>query len=301
MNAIEIKNLKKSYGKTLAVKGISFNIRKNEILGLLGPNGAGKTTIIKILAGVLTKDSGKIKILGKDPDKEKEFVANRMNVASPDSELTGIMTVYQNLKVYGKLYGVKNIKERIDYLLDLFEIKDLKHQKLKHLSKGQSTRVLLCKGIINNPEVLLLDECTLGLDPHIAYKTRKIIKELNATILFTSHNMHEVEWLCDRIAFMDKGKILKIGTVSSLKKLIKTEKVKMKFDKSEGLANFFKKLDIKILSLKGDTVVFEIDYKKHKLQDLIEKITKQGFKINDIIIKKASLEDIFIKVAKREL
>ena len=212
---IEVKNLRKSYGKTEALKGISFEIKQGEIFGLLGPNGAGKTTAIDILAGLLTKDSGDVKILGNDP----EYAKQQMNIVSSFSWLTGIMSVYENLKVYGMLYGVKDLDNKINELINSFEISNLKKVRYHKLSAGQQTRVNLCKGLINNPKVLLLDECTVGLDPHLADKTRKIIKSLkkSTTILFTSHNMQEVEQLCDRIAFLQQGRIVWTGTSKILK------------------------------------------------------------------------------------
>lgn len=218
-SVIEVKNLKKSYGNTEALKGISFDVKQGEIFGLLGPNGAGKTTAIDILAGLLTRDSGQVKILNKEVDEVKQ----EMNIVSTYTWLTGIMSVYQNLKVYGKLYCVKDLDTRINYLVDLFEILDLKNKQYQSLSAGQQTRINLCKGLINNPKVLLLDECTAGLDPNVADKTRRIIKNLkiNTTILLTSHNMFEVEHLCDRIAFLQQGKIIWIGTSSKLMKMHK--------------------------------------------------------------------------------
>lgn len=229
MPAIEVKNLTKRYGETIALNGISFDVKEGEIFGLLGPNGAGKTTAIDILAGVLTKDSGDIKILNKSPQEAKE----EMNIVSSYVWLTGIMSVYENLKVYGMIYGVKEIENRIKHLLHIFGIFNLRDKPYRTLSAGQQTKVNLCKGLINNPKVLLLDECTVGLDPDAADKTRKIIKKIknNTTILFTSHNMFEIEELCDRIAFLQKGKIIWIGTTEKFKKLHKKKTLEEAFIK----------------------------------------------------------------------
>ncbi|MEK6984449.1 MAG: ABC transporter ATP-binding protein [Nanoarchaeota archaeon] len=226
---IEVKNLKKSYGKTEALRGISFNVQKGEIFGLLGPNGAGKTTAIDILAGLLIKDSGEVKIFGKEPEEAKQ----ETNIVSSLSWLTGIMSVYENLKVYGMLYGVSNLDHKINELMNLFEIANLKNVRYHRLSAGQQTRVNLCKGLINHPKVLLLDECTVGLDPHLADKTRKIIKSLkkDTAILFTSHNMHEIEQLCDRIAFLQQGKIIWTGTSKKLKEIHKKKTLEEVFIK----------------------------------------------------------------------
>ena len=226
---IEVKNLKKSYGKTEALRGISFDVKQGEIFGLLGPNGAGKTTAIDILAGLLTKDSGEVRILGKVPEE----IRQEMNIVSSYSWLSGIMSVYENLKVYGILYGVEDLDNKINKLMNLFEISNLKKIRYHRLSAGQQTRVNLCKGLINNPKVLLLDECTVGLDPHLADKTRKIIKSLkkDTAILFTSHNMQEVEQLCDRIAFLQQGKIVWTGTSKKLKEIHKKKTLEEVFIK----------------------------------------------------------------------
>ena len=228
-SVIEVKNLKKSYGKTEALRGISFDVKQGEIFGLLGPNGAGKTTAIDILAGLLIKDSGDVEILGQEPKEAKQ----EMNIVSSLSWLTGIMSVYENLKVYGMLYGVGDLDYKINELISLFEIANLKKVRYHRLSTGQQTRVNLCKGLINNPKVLLLDECTVGLDPHLADKTRKIIKSLrkNTTMLFTSHNMQEVEQLCDRIAFLQQGKIIWTGTSKKLKEIHKKKTLEEVFIK----------------------------------------------------------------------
>ena len=229
MPAIEVKNLTKKYGETVALSGISFNVEEGEIFGLLGPNGAGKTTAIDIIAGLLIKDSGEVKILDKEPEEAKQD----MNVVSSYTWLTGIMSVYENLKVYGILYGVKDPEKRINFLLDLFEILDLKNKQYQKLSAGQQTRVNLCKGLINNPKVLLLDECTSGLDANLADKTRKIIKNLKqkTAILFTSHNMFEVEQLCDRIAILQAGKIIWTGSSKKLKQIHKKKTLEEVFIK----------------------------------------------------------------------
>lgn len=300
--AIKVSGLKKSYGKVRALKGVSFKIKKGEIFGFLGPNGAGKSTTINILAGLLNKDSGSIKIFGKDIESVKQY----MNIANAYSNLTGILTVNQNLKVFGRLYNVKEIQKRIDTLLKEFEIEDLKDRRVQDLSSGQSTRVNLCKGLINSPKILLLDECTVGLDPIIAEKTRQIIKQFNkknkTSILFTSHIMHEVEELCDRVAFISKGKILTIGTPSTLRRLIKKQTVDIKFFKhAEPIADFLKSFNINIIYLKKNRIIFEMDNASKKIQNIMELLIKKGFKIKDIHIRKPNLVDVFVKIAKGEI
>ena len=165
MNYIEVRNLVKTFWerkkKVVAVNDISFNVKKGEIFGLLGPNGAGKSTTINILTGLLEKDSGDVKILGYAPESNWEYVKNNSNVATAYFPLSDILTVRQNLKVYAKLYGVKNHEKRIDELLRIFEIENKSGRKFITLSSGEKTRVVLCKGLINSPKVLFLDECTV--------------------------------------------------------------------------------------------------------------------------------------------
>ncbi|MFC1800958.1 ABC transporter ATP-binding protein [Nanoarchaeota archaeon] len=304
MYTIEVENLRKAYQKGVkrveALKGVSFKVKKNEIFGLLGPNGAGKTSTINILLGILTHDSGNIKILNKDPDEVK----HQINYASAYAWLSGITKVDENLKVYGKIYNVKNIKERIDHLLDIFEISHLRRKKAYALSSGEQTRLNLCKGLINNPRVLLLDECTVGLDPDIAEKTRRIIKkqqsEYGTSILFTSHNMVEVEELCNRIAFLHQGKIIKLGTPKQLNKLIKKQIVKLDFfSSSKSLINYFKKTDHNIINLTKNHAEIELDFAENKLHQLIQPLFKKGFQIKDIHIEKPNLEKVFLKMARK--
>jgi len=296
--AVEVSNLKKSYGKFQALKGISFKIRKGEIFGLLGPNGAGKSTAINILADLLTKDSGRIRILGKEPRDVKE----KMNVATAYSWMNGILKVHENLRIFARLYNIPNAEERIDYLIDLFGLTELRNKKAYTLSSGEATRLNICKGLINKPDVLLLDECTVGLDPEVAAKTRRIIKNLqkkeSTTILFTSHIMHEVEQLCNRIAFLSHGKILKIGTTKSIKKLIDRQIVRIEFIPGrKPIEKILKKLDVDILYLKKNKVSIGVRQKKFKLHEMLHPILKAGIRIKDLHVRKPTLDDVFIKIA----
>jgi len=299
--AIDVKDLKKKFGKIKALRGVSFSVKPGEIFGLLGPNGAGKSTTINILSGLLKQDSGEFSVLGKDINEVKD----KMNTASAYTWLSGIITSYQNLKVFAKIYGVKNYEKRIQYLADAVGIRSFLHKKVYCLSSGQMTRLNLCKGLINSPKVLLLDEATVGLDPAIAFKIRNLIQDINkkegTTILFTSHMMHEVEILCDRIAFLSEGRIFKIGSSSSLKKLIKKQVVVVHLDGANGnLAKLFKddKTNLCYLGAKGNKLIFEIESGDLNVHDIIDPLFKKGIKIRDIEVKRPSLDDVFNEVAK---
>ena len=218
---IQIKNLTKKFQNTFAVNNINFSIEKNKTLGLLGPNGCGKTTSIGMMLGLIKPTSGEIIIDNKNLEtlKRNDILA-RINFASPYIELPKKLTVRQNLEVYGRLYGIKNRKERIEEISEDLDIKDFFDRKTGELSSGQKNRVSLAKSLINKPEILLLDEPTASLDPDIGDFVRSYIQDYSSknkvTILLASHNMAEVERLCDTIIMMKSGKIIDRGTCKEI-------------------------------------------------------------------------------------
>jgi ABC-2 type transport system ATP-binding protein len=303
---LEIRDLRKHYGAVTALKGVSLDVERGEFFGLLGPNGAGKSTAINILLGLILADGGSIRIFGEDFAKHPIAIRRRMNVAAAFTSLSGVLTVRENLTVYGHLYGVKNIKTKIAELLERFEIADLADRKLQYLSSGQHTRVTLCKGLINDPELLLLDECTVGLDPDIAEKTRRALQqfqqEKQTTIIFTSHNMNEVEELCGRIAFLSKGEILRIDTAARIKELIPQQILEIRFQAGA--------LPVDVANTNGhprgerigdSTLRFVLDDPTQQLDPLLRHLTQTGASIVDIQVMRPTLEDVFIKVARGEI
>jgi ABC-2 type transport system ATP-binding protein len=221
-NAIEVKSLVKDFDGFKAVDELSFVAEEGKITGLLGPNGAGKTTTIQMLLDIITPTSGSISVFGKDFKDHREEILSKVNFSSPYVALPTNLTVLENLLTFARLYSVKNPKKKIDELADFFEIRHLLNKITASLSTGQLTRVNLTKAFINNPKLLLLDEATASLDPDIADKTRKVLKKMQlekgVTILYTSHNMAEIEELCDKVIFMNKGKVREEGTVEELVK-----------------------------------------------------------------------------------
>ncbi|MEK9954270.1 MAG: ABC transporter ATP-binding protein [Pelagibacteraceae bacterium] len=218
---IEVKNLTKKFKNFTAVNNINFTLEKNKTLGLLGPNGCGKTTSIGMILGLITPTDGEVLIDNQNIDNsDRNDLLSKMNFASPYIELPKKLTVIQNLEVYGRLYGVKNLKERIEEISEELNLNNFLYKKTGELSSGQKNRVSLAKSLINKPEVLLLDEPTASLDPDIGdfvrhyievYKTKNEI-----TILLASHNMKEVERLCDSVIMMKEGQIVDRGTCKDL-------------------------------------------------------------------------------------
>ena len=219
-NLIEVKDIKKNYGKKEAVKGISFNVRENEILGLLGPNGSGKTTTIGMLLGLLKPTSGQILINNLKLEDHRIEILEMINFISPYIELPKKLTVKQNLYVYSKLYKVQNIEERIEYLSEKLRIGELLDNVTGELSSGQKNRVSLAKALINEPRVLLLDEPTASLDPEVGDFVRTFLEEYKRekkiSILLASHNMSEVTRLCKSVLMMKDGKIIDQGKPDDL-------------------------------------------------------------------------------------
>ena len=218
--SVIVENLSKNYFNKEAVKQISFSISENEILGLLGPNGCGKTTTIAMMLGLLKPTSGRVIIHGLDIEKNRISLLHKMNFISPYIELPKKLTVKENLIVYGKLYGVKFISDRIKYLSEKLRLEEFINKKTGELSSGQKNRVSLAKALINEPSILFLDEPTASLDPETGDFVRsfieKISKEKKMSILLASHNMDEVKRLCKNVLMMNNGIIIDKGTPDHL-------------------------------------------------------------------------------------
>ncbi|WP_440698141.1 ABC transporter ATP-binding protein [Candidatus Pelagibacter sp. HIMB1709] len=219
-NSIEVISLSKSFKTKKAVNNINFKINENEIVGLLGPNGCGKTTTIGMILGLLKPSSGQVLINGKNIENNKISILHKMNFISPYIELPKKLTVKQNLIVYGKLYNIKNLKERIIFLSEKLRLEDLLDKITGELSSGQKNRVSLAKALINDPTVLLLDEPTAALDPETADFIRTFLEkykeEKKISVLLASHNMDEVKRLCNSVMMMKDGNIVDSGTPENL-------------------------------------------------------------------------------------
>jgi ABC-2 type transport system ATP-binding protein len=213
---LNVSHLTKRFGAFTAVDDVSFHVNPGEIVGLLGPNGAGKTTTFHMLLGLITPTSGTVHMFGLDLAVEREAVLQQVNFSSTYLSMPQSLTVEENLWVVGRLYGLPNMRRRVDEIVNRLEMADFRHKVTRKLSSGQMTRLTLAKALLTKPKILFLDEPTASLDPDVAHKTRAILKEerrvSGLSILYTSHNMQEMEDMCDRIIFLQRGKIAAEGT-----------------------------------------------------------------------------------------
>jgi ABC-2 type transport system ATP-binding protein len=242
---LEVNKLTKQFGDYLAVNHLSFSIEEGEILGLLGPNGAGKSTTIYMLLDVMEPTSGEIKYFGKTFKQDRSNILKRVNYSSAYISLPWLFTLDQVLSVYADLYEVPNKKKRINKLLEEFEIDHLRKKAVHTLSAGEKARLLLTKAFLNYPEIILLDEPTASLDPDIAVKIREFLKkeqkEYKVSMLFTSHNMGEVEEMCDRVIILNKGKIVAEDTPENLANQITTSQMEVLIKDHKKAEELFKK------------------------------------------------------------
>lgn len=297
------KRLRLKTTESKAVDNLSFEINEGEIIGLLGPNGAGKTTTTQMLLGCLTPTSGRIyyfgkRFLGKDPE-----IMQRLNTASAYSNLPHRITVWENLDVFARLYSVKNRAKRINELLETFEVAQFAKKKFMNLSSGQKTRVILAKSFINYPRLLLLDEPTASLDPEIAVKVRKFLlkqrDQYGVAMLFTSHNMKEVEEICDRIIFLNQGRKIAEDTPLGLAKRIKKIKLKMLVVENREQAEKYLENKKTKFYWKKNRLIIKTD--EEELPKIIYRLSEKGVRYKNMEVVRPSLEDFFIKMAKGKL
>jgi len=224
---VEVRGLTKRFGSLTALDSLNFKVCRGDVLGLLGPNGAGKTTAIHCMLGLVTPTMGSITIMGLDLSRHRRKILSRVNFSSAYTSLPSNLTVRENLIVFARLYGLRSAREKIDSLLELFEIQETVDRLTGSLSSGQLTRLNLCKAFLNDPEILFLDEPTASLDPDIAAKVRESLHELqrqrDLTMIYTSHNMREVEQMCDRVIFLARGRIVMQGSPAEVTRQSKSQ------------------------------------------------------------------------------
>ncbi len=300
MSILEVKDLKKTFKKSEIIKGLNFDLKEGEILGILGPNGAGKTTTLQMLLGILTPTSGSIEIFGKNIETDKSDILEHMNFSSTYTDLPWRITVAENLTWTSWLYDIDDRKKRLEKIKSIFRLEKIWSQPFGSLSAGQRTRVNLARSMINFPRILLLDEPTASLDPEVAIYMREFFAaqrtKFNTSIILTSHNMAEVEELCDRVIILKDGLIVGNDTPARLAKKIEFCHLNLKVTKNTQLLNSL------IASRKLEHTEAGPDYsisiKESLLPLFLYEVTKKNISYTEISIDKPNLEDYFMKVAK---
>ncbi len=308
--AIETKDLKKTYdGKIYAVDGIDLQVEKNTVLALLGPNGAGKTTTISMLVTLITPSSGQAKILGYDLTKDSKNIRKKIGVTFQEMAIDDQLTGQQVLEIHGKLYGMKGseLKSAVDEIFDLIELQEVRNKKVKSYSGGMKRRLELGRALLTKPEILFLDEPTLGVDVQTRAKIWdyiiKLKKEYGMTIILTTHYMDEAQSLADKVEIIDHGKIITQGTVEELIESLGSDIIKLEISgDSASLVKKLKALDFvdQVTSHDG-WIQVGVDNSDTRVVPLIQSVIQQGYSISNLNIKKPSLGEVFFKYTGREL
>lgn len=321
MLALEAEGVRKSFkmyesftdrifhrGKSVeALKGISLKVKEGEIFGLLGPNGAGKTTFMDIICNLILPDSGVIKVFGLDVVKQGLEVRRIVNVSSAYSKFYDELTVKENLEISAMLY---NLKVNVKKIISLVELDEYENKTFGDLSSGNQQKVVIARSLMTNPKLLLLDELTIALDPNIATKIRRVIKrfrrENGTTILLATHNMHEAEELCDRVAVIHRGKIVACDTVTNLKKLVSGEDVlEITVDRienpSELLLTKFGGVKSIVIHKNNNSIVMHVDNSEKRLQGILKILMSKKLRIKSVKLREPTLEDVFMKLTGAKL
>jgi lipooligosaccharide transport system ATP-binding protein len=303
-NMISAKGLTKRYGDFVAVDGIDFHVNKGESFGFLGPNGAGKSTTMRIIAATLTRTSGEITVLGKDPEKFGPEIKAHLGVVPQADNLDNALTVQENLYVYGRYFGLSKsfIRGKIEELLDFAQLVEKRDVKVEALSGGMKRRLTIARALVSEPEILMLDEPTTGLDPqarHILWDRLFRLKEQGVTLLITTHYMDEAEQLCDRIMVMDKGSVMAEDSPAGLIKNYSTKEVlEVRFgsDRNSAIAPELHELANRIEILPDRILMYADDG-----EGLLHALNKKGLHPNTSLVRRSSLEDVFLRLTGRTL
>ncbi len=301
---IRAKGLRKTYGDFVAVDGINFEVARGEAFGLLGPNGAGKSTTMRMITSTLARTDGELEILGKDPNQFGPEIRAHLGVVPQQDNLDRQLTVWENILVYGRYFGLsrKFLKAKIDELLAFAQLEEKRNVKSEELSGGMKRRLTIARGLVNEPEILLLDEPTTGLDPqarHVLWDRLFRLKELGVTLVLTTHYMDEAEQLCDRLVVMDKGRIMAEGSPAELIKKYSTREVlEVRFGSSGNAAASKKleKLGDRLEVLPDRILIYTENGEK-----TLEKVTKMGLDPVTSLVRRSSLEDVFLRLTGRTL
>ena len=304
MLAVDVKNIKKTFiskqDTVEAVKDVSFQVKKGEIFGLLGPNGAGKTTFLNILAGTVIKNSGSVNVWGYDLDKNPRQVRSSIGIVPQEINLDAFFSPKNLLELQAGLYGIPK-KDRItDTILKLVSLENQANTYARSLSGGMKRRLLMAKAMVHRPPVLVLDEPTAGVDVELRQNLWNNVKALNkkgVTIILTTHLMYEAQEMCNRIAILNKGNLVKLDTTENLLDSIKTKKIIFKVKKVNKI-NSENLNGITFSYNSNNEIVAMYERKKHKIDEIINTIKKANMEIYDISTDEGNLEDVFIDVTK---
>jgi len=304
MYAIEVENLVKKFGDFEAVKGISFKVKKGEIFAFLGPNGAGKTTTVHILTTLLKPTSGRATVAGYDVMKDAGEVRKRIGIVFQDPSVDRDLTAYENMLVHGGVYGLKGreLKEKIEELLRFVELWEFRNKLVKYFSGGMQRRLEIARSLLHNPEVLFLDEPTLGLDPqtraHVWSYIQAMKEEHEMTVFLTTHYMEEAEKLADRVAIIDHGRIIADGTVEELKKLVGSDVVYLKVENN---AECFEIDSGTCIVLPDGRIRIDVSDAARNIPKIFEAAEERGIKILEITYHRPTLNDVFLHLTGREI
>lgn len=304
MELIEIRNLVKEFGSFTAVDGISFSVKQGESFGLLGPNGAGKSSTMRILGATSQRTSGDVQILGKDPELDGPQIRAHLGVVPQQDNLDEELTCAENLYIYGRYFGLpKNmVTKKLDELLEFAQLAEKKNAKVNSLSGGMKRRLTIARALVSDPDILMLDEPTTGLDPqarHILWDRLFRLKEKGVTLLITTHHMDEAEQLCDRLIVMDNGKIMAEGSPAGLiKEYSSKEVLEVRFG-SDRNAQMVEKLDN--LSERLEVLPDRLLMYTESGEELLAKISALNIHPNTSLVRRSSLEDVFLRLTGRSL
>jgi len=301
---ISARGLTKKYGDFTAVDAIDFDVAKGESFGLLGPNGAGKSTTMRIIAATSQRSSGTISILGRDPEEHGPQIRAHLGVVPQQDNLDGELTVSENLFIYGRYFGLskKFIRNKIEELLDFAQLQDKRDAKVEALSGGMKRRLTIARALVSEPDILMLDEPTTGLDPqarHILWDRLFRLKETGVTLVITTHFMDEAEQLCDRLVVMDKGRIMAEGSPLELIKQYSTKEVlEVRFgsDRNKEVAPILREMCSRIEELPDRILMYVEDG-----EALLEDITAKKLHPTTSLVRRSSLEDVFLRLTGRSL
>ena len=304
-NALKVEKLTKIYSKDSpqeikALNNLNLEVKVGEIFGLLGPNGAGKTSILNILAGTVIKDSGSVNVWGYDLDKNSRQVRSSIGIVPQEVNLDAFFSPRQLLELQAGLYGIKKADRITDTILKMVSLEKQANSYARSLSGGMKRRLLIAKAMVHRPPILVLDEPTAGVDVQLRQNLWNNVKELNrqgVTIILTTHLMHEAEEMCNKIAIINKGNLIKLDTTKNLLQSIKTKKITFKVQKINKINS--DSLDgIKFTHNSENEIIVSYEKDKHKIDEIINKVKEAGMEIYDISTNEGNLEDVFVDLTK---